>query len=506
MPRPQQSTRRCRAGRGGARPCRPASSRRWGSSATQPAHREEASEPEPDKDSAPITSPKASAAEVRAGEERQASLVLGGSEAAAHRHFHRRPSPRVRSSPTGWLVSPQHAAQFEPAGSGSAALAACQPAADAAAPAARYALLRADTGRPDAPAAVSERHDGPVRQTVCTTACASRTARRATAGSADRACQRAGEGQGRTALRLHAARVAARRASRGCAFRSSGTARSASGGVECLPVTSPAASPGSSRRSPSALPSSRFSWDGRTCPDARPSRANLARRRRAPRPPRLAAPAPPPTLAADAPIAAGRGRLVVQTQPPGIKVLLDRKPVGETPLKIDVAPGRRILTFLTAGGEVLESVRVVAGKTETLDIPVFSGWVAVFAPIVLQVSADGRSLGTTEQNRLMLAPGQASAHVDQQGARLQLDAGGRDRAGRGQVNQHRTARHGEPQRGSMGGSVARRAEARRHAARQYAGPLGLREFVFKNPQFGERKISATIKAGPTSLVTVDFSK
>ena len=71
--------------------------------------------------------------------------------------------------------------------------------------------------------------------------------------------------------------------------------------------------------------------------------------------------------------------------------MVDRKPVGETPLKIDVAPGRRILTFLTAGGEVLKSVRVVAGKTETLEIPVFSGWVAVFAPIVLQVSADGRS-------------------------------------------------------------------------------------------------------------------
>ncbi len=45
------------------------------------------------------------------------------------------------------------------------------------------------------------------------------------------------------------------------------------------------------------------------------------------------------------------------------------------------------------------------GKTETLDIPVFSGWVAVFAPIVLRVSADGSSIGTTEESRLMLPPG-----------------------------------------------------------------------------------------------------
>ena len=114
---------------------------------------------------------------------------------------------------------------------------------------------------------------------------------------------------------------------------------------------------------------------------------------------------PPPTAADDSPIPGGRGRIVIVTQPPGIKVLLDRKAVGETPLRIDVTPGRRMLTFLTSGGEVIRSVRVAAGKTETLDIPVFSGWVAVFAPIVLQVAADGKSIGTTEQNRLMLPPG-----------------------------------------------------------------------------------------------------
>ena len=36
--------------------------------------------------------------------------------------------------------------------------------------------------------------------------------------------------------------------------------------------------------------------------------------------------------------------------------------------------------------------------------------------------------------------------------------------------------------------------------------LGLREIVFKNPQFPDRKIVATIKAGTTSTFTVDFAK
>ncbi len=39
-----------------------------------------------------------------------------------------------------------------------------------------------------------------------------------------------------------------------------------------------------------------------------------------------------------------------------------------------------------------------------------------------------------------------------------------------------------------------------------AVPIGLHDFVFKNPQFGERKVSATIKASGNPPVTVDFSK
>jgi hypothetical protein len=37
-------------------------------------------------------------------------------------------------------------------------------------------------------------------------------------------------------------------------------------------------------------------------------------------------------------------------------------------------------------------------------------------------------------------------------------------------------------------------------------PLGLREFVFKNAQFGERKVGATIKATANPPVVVDFTK
>jgi hypothetical protein len=206
------------------------------------------------------------------------------------------------------------------------------------------------------------------------------------------------------------------------------------------------------------------------------------------------------------PIPAGQGRVNIQTQPAGIKVLLDRKPVGETPLLIDAAPGRRVLTFLTSGGEVLHSVRVVAGKTVTLDIPVFSGWVAVFAPIVLDISEDGRRIGTTEQSRLILPPGRheltlsntdlgysivREVHIEPGGVRsVTVDPKGT--ANLNAIPWAEVWLDGT----KLGDTPLSSTEVR----------LGLREFVFKHPELGERRVAATIRANSPAAVSVDFTK
>ena len=215
---------------------------------------------------------------------------------------------------------------------------------------------------------------------------------------------------------------------------------------------------------------------------------------------------PPPVIEDDSPIPAGRGRLVVVTQPPGMKVLLDRKPVGETPLRLDVTPGRRILTFVTTGGEVIRSVRVAAGKTETVDIPVFSGWVAVFAPIVLSVAADGKNIGTTEDSRLMLPPGKHQLTLSNR--EMGYTSTQEVEIEPGEV----TPINVDP-RGAVNLNAVPWAEVwldgQKLGDTPLAAtpvPLGLREFVFKNPQFGERKVSATIKANANAPVAVDFTK
>jgi hypothetical protein len=208
----------------------------------------------------------------------------------------------------------------------------------------------------------------------------------------------------------------------------------------------------------------------------------------------------------ETPIPAGRGRLVIQTQPPGVKVLLDRKPIGETPLKLDVSPGRHILTFQTTSGEIVKSVRTAAGKTETLDIPVFSGWVAVFAPIVLQVAADGRSIGTTEQSRLMLPPGRHQLTLTNK--ELGYSAVEQVDIEPGEVKSVNVNPRGIVNLNAIPWAEVW-LDGQKLGETPLAAtpvPLGQREFVFKNPQFGEQKVSATIKASANLPVTVDFSK
>ena len=217
---------------------------------------------------------------------------------------------------------------------------------------------------------------------------------------------------------------------------------------------------------------------------------------------------PPPATdpAADAPIPAGRGRIVVSTDPPGIRVLLDRKPVGETPLKLDVPPGRRMLTFVTSGGEVIRSVRVVAGKTETLDIPVFSGWVAVFAPVVLRIAADGKTIGSTEESRLVLAPGKHLLTLTNK--ELGYSATQEVEIEPGEVKSVSVDPRGPVNLNALPWAEVW-LDGQKLGDTPLAAapvPLGLREFVFKNPQFGERKVSATIKASGNTPVTVDFQK
>lgn len=200
------------------------------------------------------------------------------------------------------------------------------------------------------------------------------------------------------------------------------------------------------------------------------------------------------------------GQLVVATQPPGARVLLDGKAVGESPVTLPtVAPGRHTLTLITESGSVKKTVRVEAGRSLSLDIPIFSGFAAISAPIVVEVSEGGRLLGTSE-NQVMLSPGRHQLRFTNNALNYQTTQ-------TVDIEPGEVYKVSLDPRGSANINAQPWAEVWIDGVRVGETPianvsiaLGVREIVFRNPQFGERKLVTTITGGAPAALSVDFSK
>jgi hypothetical protein len=108
------------------------------------------------------------------------------------------------------------------------------------------------------------------------------------------------------------------------------------------------------------------------------------------------------------------GRLQVQSEPAGAKVTIDGTPRGVAPLTInDLAPGDHEVILQNDTGTARHVVTIQAGATASLLAPLgavapsgpVSGWVAVKAPFTVEIHEQGRLLGTTDTDRIMMAAG-----------------------------------------------------------------------------------------------------
>jgi hypothetical protein len=197
---------------------------------------------------------------------------------------------------------------------------------------------------------------------------------------------------------------------------------------------------------------------------------------------------------------------MLSSTPAGARVLVDGRAVGETPVTLDaVTPGRRTITFIASGGSVTRTISVVAGETVSLDVPVFSGWLAVDAQIVLEVAQNGRVIGTT-QGRLLMPPGRhtvtftnadlgyvATQVVDiEPGAERRLTLAPAARVNLNAVPWAEVWIDGR----RVGETPIARVSI----------PLGTREVIFRHPQLGERKLTPTIRVGEPEAISIDFTR
>jgi hypothetical protein len=154
---------------------------------------------------------------------------------------------------------------------------------------------------------------------------------------------------------------------------------------------------------------------------------------------------------------------------------------------------------------VVQTVRVAAGKVTQFDVPVFSGWLTVVSPFVVDLARDGQSIGTSEQSRLMMPPGRHKVTLSNkelafsQTQDVDIEPGGVRSV---TINP----------KGTVSINAVPWAEVTLDGAKlgdtPLAGiqiPLGTREFVFSHPQFGEKRVTATVRATPTTIAH-DFTK
>ncbi len=201
------------------------------------------------------------------------------------------------------------------------------------------------------------------------------------------------------------------------------------------------------------------------------------------------------------------GTVVLTTEPAGAHVLLDGKEMGDSPLTLENVPaGKHAITFVTASASVKRIVRVDAAKTISLDVAVFSGWIAVYSPIPLDVSENGRAIGSSEQGRLMLSPGRHQLTL----ANTELGYSTVQTVEIEPGEEHPVSI--EP-KGELSANAVPWAEVWMNGKKigdtPFASlevPLGTHELVFKNPQFPDRHVTVTVTASPAVTASVDFSK
>lgn len=227
--------------------------------------------------------------------------------------------------------------------------------------------------------------------------------------------------------------------------------------------------------------------------------------------------APWPRKASSEPVAAAppapsaarpsTGGLHITTDPPGARVTVDGTARGLAPLVIsDLAPGRHTVLVESERGTVRRTVRIQANETTTLHVAVFAGFLAVSAPIELQIFEDGQLLGTAGSGQMLLAPGRHELEFVNEALAFRHRRAVEIRPGA------LAAVVVEPPPGTVHLDSTPPAEVWIDGQRigetplaDVAVPIGTREVVFKHPTLGERREVITVTAAGPVRVAVTFA-
>jgi hypothetical protein len=217
--------------------------------------------------------------------------------------------------------------------------------------------------------------------------------------------------------------------------------------------------------------------------------------------------------------AAGAGDLLVRTDPAKAKVTVDGKLYGRSPVTVKgLTAGTHRVMLENESGTFSDDVVIEAGTTASLVVPMtapkpqagavaanVSGWIAINAPADVQVFEGGRLVGSSRTDRIMVAVGRHDFEMVNEALGYRSTKSVDVAAG-----QVATVKPDWP-KGSMAVNALPWAEVSIDGERvgetpigSVSVPIGTHEIVFRHPDLGERRTTATVTTGAAARISMDM--
>jgi hypothetical protein len=207
------------------------------------------------------------------------------------------------------------------------------------------------------------------------------------------------------------------------------------------------------------------------------------------------------------------GRLEVASEPAGARVTIDGVSRGTTPLTIpEIAAGTYNVVISSGNSSVTRSVAVAGGASSSVFASVAAagaagGWIALTAPIALNVLEDGRLIGRSDVDRLMLPAGRHELEL------VNADLGFRTTVSLDVAPGRTTTRAVPMPNGTL--SINALPWANVWIDGKPVGitplgnlsvPIGSHDIIWRHPQLGERRRTISVPASSPVRLGMDFSQ
>ena len=209
------------------------------------------------------------------------------------------------------------------------------------------------------------------------------------------------------------------------------------------------------------------------------------------------------------------GSLQVRTDPAGAKISVDGVPIGPSPVTVlELSPGEHTVVVQTEAGSTRQTVTVEAGATASLvaQLPIAqdspaSGWISVSSPKSVQLFEDGRLLGSSDSERLMVPTG--THHLDIVNEALGYRSARTVQVAAGKVSSITI----ELPKGTIALNAVPWADVWIDGEKvgetpigNLPLPVGTHEIIFRHPDLGEQRQLATVTLTAPARLSVDMRK